>query len=356
MIPDADRSLGRFLAAEVVGDAPVRVSFDAPNRPWIQQLRVPTVNCFLSDVRENASRRDVMHERVRCAGATVGRVAPPRWFDLHYAVTVWGLPTALEHHVVASVLAAASGHDVLPAQHVVGGLADLGRPLFLTVAAGMKRPMLQVVSGDLKVSVELTLTLPIPSYVELPRPRPVERPLLMALVDGERRETRQLPASVRDLAAEDSRSTEAPSPTVESAGVRDRRLLASALADLAARARAAREQAAQGQAAQGQAAQGQPAPGQPAQADKSETAHAQPASSPSAAAGQGAPQRLAVLLAQAAQAQAALAQTQAQVAGQLAAATSAAASPGTAAPTNPAAAPADSTAKPREPTADPATS
>src|SRR3990170_4055793 len=98
MFQQVDGALEALLRSEALGDASVAISFDAPSRPWIGAVQGPTVNAFLYDVRENASRRDVMLELVLDDnGAVVGRRAPARRDDMAYLLSVWAPTPALEH-------------------------------------------------------------------------------------------------------------------------------------------------------------------------------------------------------------------------------------------------------------------
>ncbi len=105
VILETDQALLAVTKTRVLGNAAVTVTFDPPARPWIQALKTPAVNFFLFDIRENTHRRDVMYEQVRDEGGkVVGHRPPAVRYDLHYTVTVWGAPIAMEHRILALVL------------------------------------------------------------------------------------------------------------------------------------------------------------------------------------------------------------------------------------------------------------
>ncbi len=178
MIQDVDAALVRLLRDEVLGTPDIAVVLDAPNRGWLAAARGPTVNLFLYDVRENVVRREVMHEPVLDdTGRIVGRRAPAQRFDLHYLVSVWGLPDpSLEHQVVAVLLAGLARFDVMPAALVPEEYHELGL-WHLNAAAGGKRMMPGQFGGDLKLQLELSVTVPLPSRVAVPTAPAVTAPM-----------------------------------------------------------------------------------------------------------------------------------------------------------------------------------
>jgi len=160
MIETVDRALSELLRRDVLGDA-VAVSLEAPNRPWTQGVTEPTVNLFLFDVRENLSRREVMLEPVRDAsGAVVARRPPPARYDLFYILSVWGCSTEVEHQVLSAVVASLGSYDLIPPA-VLGGTDEPSHGCLLSTAGGMKRGMLPTFGGEMKVQLELSVTVPI---------------------------------------------------------------------------------------------------------------------------------------------------------------------------------------------------
>lgn len=154
-----DRALAALLRRDVLSDA-VEVSLEAPNRPWTQGITKPTINLFLFDVRENVARREVMLEPVRDAtGAVVARRPPPSRYDLFYIVSCWGCSVEVEHQVLSAAIASLGSYDKLPADLL--GLEAAPHGCFLSTVAGMKRGMLPSFGGEMKMQLDLAVTVPL---------------------------------------------------------------------------------------------------------------------------------------------------------------------------------------------------
>jgi hypothetical protein len=182
VILETDKALLTLLRTEILGDAPVAVAFDAPNRPWIQQVKGLVLNLYLYDVRENMQRREVMYTEIRDDnGKLLERRPPPRRYDLYYAVTVWAPKVAIEHQVLACVLAGLSEYETIPGAHLPPELAASGHVVLISVADGMKRGMFQNMGGELKTSLELVVTVPIFGKLPLPVAPQVSKPVALKM-------------------------------------------------------------------------------------------------------------------------------------------------------------------------------
>jgi hypothetical protein len=173
VILETDQALLAVTKNRVLGNAAVAVTFDPPARPWIQALKTPAVNFFLFDIRENTHLRDVMYEQVRDEGGRViGHRPPALRYDLHYTVSVWGAPIAVEHKILALVLRCFGGLPTLPRELLPEALAASPLEVHLTTAAGTKRSMFLNLAGEVKAGFELTATVPMP-VPEAPAAPPV---------------------------------------------------------------------------------------------------------------------------------------------------------------------------------------
>ena len=183
MMNAVSHALIELLRRDVLCDA-VPVASEAPNRPWTQGAVRPRVDLFLYDVRENLTRREVMLEPVRdSSGVVVGRRTPPTRYDLHYVLSVWGCPVELEYQLLSALVVGLGAHSVLPPE--LFEQPDVNAPAsLLTTAAGMKRGMLPMFSGELKMQVELTVATPVPAsattFVVGP---PVREPARIGVLD-----------------------------------------------------------------------------------------------------------------------------------------------------------------------------
>ena len=190
MIPETDQALHALLKRDVVGGAPIEISFEAPSKPWTSSRKAPAINLYLHDLRENVSRREVMAEPVYDGeGAVVGRRRPPRRFDLAYSVSVWGGKPMLEHRLLAALVQCLGHYDTLPRELLPSALAALGCEVLLATGLGAKRGMLQMISGDLKASLDVVVTIPIPTDRTTPLAPLVTAPPQIRVEGGEQRET-----------------------------------------------------------------------------------------------------------------------------------------------------------------------
>jgi hypothetical protein len=225
VILETDQALLAVTKTRVLGNAAVTVTFDPPARPWIQALKTPAVNFFLFDIRENTHRRDVMYEQVRDEdGRVIGHRPPALRYDLHYTVSVWGAPIAMEHRILALVLRCFGGMSTLPRELLPEALAKSPLDVHLTTAAGTKRGMFLSLAGEVKAGFELTATVPMP-VPDVPAAAPVTHAQVVtapprdaasngaAVSDSVSKDP-----AVKDTAAKDTASTDAGSTGTASTG------------------------------------------------------------------------------------------------------------------------------------------
>jgi hypothetical protein len=175
VIAEADQALAVLLKTKVIGNAAIAITFDPPNRPWIQSLTGPAVNLFLYDIKENASRREVMYEKVLGEGGVVVARRPPPRFDLHYTVTAWAPKVVVEHKILAAVLRCLGSMTVLPREVLPAALAELPYEVLVNTESGARRSMFINMGGDLKAGFEITVTVPMPGLPDLPAAPPVQQ-------------------------------------------------------------------------------------------------------------------------------------------------------------------------------------
>jgi hypothetical protein len=167
VIHEVDDALRRLVLRDAVNGSGVEVSFDAPTKEWSSRRSAPTINIYLYDIREDLLRREVEYEEIRSpAGRVLERRPPPRRFKLSYLVTVWTQRAEDEHRLLSSLLSCLLRHETLPDELIGGALADLP-PTLVTVALPppQDRSLADVWSalgGELKPSLDLVLTAPIP--------------------------------------------------------------------------------------------------------------------------------------------------------------------------------------------------
>src|SRR5437870_13797846 len=88
MIQDVDESLRALVKRDALNGSKADVAFDAPNKEWSSRRNTPTVDLYLSDIREDLEQREVMWEASRDdSGFATVRRRPARRFKLYYLVT-----------------------------------------------------------------------------------------------------------------------------------------------------------------------------------------------------------------------------------------------------------------------------
>lgn len=180
MISEVDEALVALLRREAVEDPTVEIVLDAPNREWSARRNAPTINVYLYDIREELRQRTQGRvEQYDDTGRVVARLLNLRFFVLSYLVTAWTTRPEDEHRLLSAVLASMLAHDALPADLLTGSLAELHRPVPLTVALPppQDRAFADVwtaLGGELHPSLDVRVVAPIRPGVHLPFGPPVE--------------------------------------------------------------------------------------------------------------------------------------------------------------------------------------
>jgi hypothetical protein len=171
VIAEVDQALGE-LVREVPGvPRDVDVVFDAPTKDWAARRNAPTVNLYLYDIREDLRRRERGFVETRDdRGIIVTRSPGPRFFKLSYLVTAWTQRPEDEHRLLDGLLQSLLPYDALPGKLMTGSLADVGRPVSVTVALPPPedRAFADVWSslgGELKPSLDVVVTVPMSTGV-----------------------------------------------------------------------------------------------------------------------------------------------------------------------------------------------
>jgi hypothetical protein len=191
MIDEVDEALRRLVLRDAVNGSGVELSFEAPTKDWAARRNAPTVDVYLYDVREDVSRREMHHEPIRDEnGRVVGRKLPPRRFRLSYLVTVWTARPEDEHRVLSTLLACFLRHQRVPPELLPEGLASHGLPVVVEV--GLPPPkdrsladVWSALGGELKPSLDLTVTAPLDPAVVLAAGPPVLEELRLRVAAGD---------------------------------------------------------------------------------------------------------------------------------------------------------------------------
>jgi hypothetical protein len=179
MIHDVDETLKALIRRDVVNGSGVEISFEAPTREWAAKRTVPTVNCYLYDIREDLSRRDVYYEEIRDdAGMVTDRRQPPRRFKLSYLLTAWTQRPEDEHRLLSSLLGTFLKDDVLPEDLMPTALLETGKPVIIAVGLPPSEDrsisdVWSALGGELKPSLDLSVVAPFDPQRSMPAGPPV---------------------------------------------------------------------------------------------------------------------------------------------------------------------------------------
>src|ERR1700730_14868757 len=166
MIHDVDESLRALVRRDVLNEAGIEISFDAPTRDWSTRRNAPALNIYLYEIREDLTRRGEQFEELRDErGFVTGRRPPPRKFQLSYLVTAWTQHPEDEHRLLSAVLTCFLGFDAIPTEVLQGDLAQQGELIRVTIALPLApdRSITDVwtaLGGELKPSLDLIVTSP----------------------------------------------------------------------------------------------------------------------------------------------------------------------------------------------------
>lgn len=179
VIHEVDEVLKGLLRGGALAGSGIELSFDVPTRDWAARRNAPVVNAYLYDIREDSSRRQRGHTAIRDdRDVVVRRRRPPRWFRLSYLVTAWTKTPQDEHRLLSAVLATLLPHELLSAETLPGSLGRLGMtvPVTVGVMPTESRSLAEIWSalgGELKPSLDLTVTVPFTAYPDYDAGPPV---------------------------------------------------------------------------------------------------------------------------------------------------------------------------------------
>lgn len=163
MIHEVDEALRSLIKREALGGADVEVVLDAPKKDWAARCTAPTIDLYLYDIREVASRRhagtmDVRNE----SGHVIARKPWPRVFRLSYLLTAWTQRPEDEHRLLSAVLGCFMRHETFPSELLSETLTACGEPPRFSVAQPppQDRQISEIWSalgGELKASLDLAV-------------------------------------------------------------------------------------------------------------------------------------------------------------------------------------------------------
>jgi hypothetical protein len=180
VIDELDVSLESLLRSQLpkaISDQ-VTVSFAAPDDEFHSSVKLPAVDLFLYDVRENVELRSNDDTVERRPDGTGLRTRPPVRVDASYLITAWPGSSDKdkpedEHRLLGEVMRTLLRFRTLPREVLAGSLAEQQLPLPVSVLQPGRLQSLgefwQALGGKPKAALNYTVTF----AVDIAKPEPV---------------------------------------------------------------------------------------------------------------------------------------------------------------------------------------
>jgi Pvc16 N-terminal domain len=180
VIDDLDESLKALLRRELPPaiSEQVSVSFAAPDDEFHSSVKLPAVDLFLYDIRENLELRSNDEYLQRAPDGTALRTRSPVRVDASYLITAWPGSSEKdrpedEHRLLGEVMQALLRSRTLPRSVLKGSIAQQELPLPVSTLQPGRLQSLgefwQALGGKPKAALNYTVTF----SVDVGRPEPV---------------------------------------------------------------------------------------------------------------------------------------------------------------------------------------
>ena len=190
MLHELDQTLAALLKRELPGRDQITVSFAAPDDQF--SVKLPAVDLFLYDVRENLELRSNDEVVVRQTDWTAIRYRPPVRVDASYLITAWpgggsGQSDASEdeHMLLSAVMRVLLRFPKLPRELLNGSLARQDWPLPVSTLQPGRLQSLgefwQALGGKPKAALNYTVTLPVDVSEPETQPLVIDKEIRMRL-------------------------------------------------------------------------------------------------------------------------------------------------------------------------------
>ena len=189
MLHELDQTLAALLRRELPGRDQITVSFAAPDDQF--SVKLPAVDLFLYDVRENLDLRSNDDVIERQDDRTAIRIRPPVRVDASYLITAWpGLAgqddsSEDEHMLLGAVMRTLLRFPKLPRELLRGSLARQELPLPVSVLQPGRLQSLgefwQALGGKPKAALNYTVTLSVDVTEPERQPLVIDREIRMRL-------------------------------------------------------------------------------------------------------------------------------------------------------------------------------
>jgi hypothetical protein len=170
LLHELDQTLAALLKRDLPGRDQITVSFAAPDDQF--SVKLPAVDLFLYDIRENLELRSNDDVIERQADWTSIRFQPPVRVDASYLITAWaGVGSGQtdvsedEHMLLSAVMRVLLRYPKLPRELLKGSLANQDFPLPVSTLQPGRLQSLgefwQALGGKPKAALNYTVTLPV---------------------------------------------------------------------------------------------------------------------------------------------------------------------------------------------------
>ena len=172
MISDIDAALRKLIGTQTFKGETIKVDLDPPTKDWAARRTGPVINLFLTDIREDTTRRtsnwmDVLNED----GVVIGRRPSERTFMFSYSLSAWTSRPEDDHEILSAALVALLQYDYIP-QEFIGGLLEIAtqnhNPAILRVGGILFSDRLvtelwTAIGGEFRPVVVVTVAVDIPA-------------------------------------------------------------------------------------------------------------------------------------------------------------------------------------------------
>lgn len=172
MISDIDAALRKLIGSQTFNGETLKVDLDPPTKDWAARRSGPVLNLFLTDIREDTTRRTANYLEVyNDDGVQIGRRPAERTFMFSYSLSAWTSRPEDDHELLSAALVALLQYDYIPEEFVGGLLAlatDRKNPAILRVGGILFSDRLvtelwSAIGGEFRPVIVVTVSVDIPA-------------------------------------------------------------------------------------------------------------------------------------------------------------------------------------------------
>ena len=185
MIHSLDRTLKKIIESSMPRSLAkqITISFATPDDKFPpSEVKLPAVNLFLYDVRENRELRSTEWRTERRSDGTASKKRPPVRVDCAYLITAWPSseapnPPEDEHRILGEVMKVLLRYPTIPLEALADELQSQELPLpAVSLQAGQLQSLAefwQALGGKPKAALHFTVTIGVDAHEPLTAAPPV---------------------------------------------------------------------------------------------------------------------------------------------------------------------------------------